>query len=170
MTNSGKVRIITIILAMVFITIIGYIYTTDERSISNISISSSEAKFNSPNRPIMSEIGNATLKAQLGRSSWHLLHTMSVKFPLTPTVVEQQSYMDFISLFAKLYPCGDCALHFQGVLRRNPPRVKSRDELVEWTCDVHNEVNLRLEKPIFNCTGIAQQYLCGCGDEPLSVT
>ena len=112
--------------------------------------------------PIMSKMGNATLKAELGRSSWKLLHTMSVKFPLKPSADEKEAYHDFLNLFSRLYPCGDCASHFQQVLLRFPPRLNSRQEIAEWTCEAHNVVNDRLGKPNYNCTGIEKKYLCGC--------
>lgn len=48
---------------------------------------------------------------------------MAGKFPIHPTLKDQQSLLDFITLFAQLYPCGECAAHFQLLLQRNPPKV-----------------------------------------------
>ena len=90
---------------------------------------------------------------------------MSVKYPLFPTTLEQQSFLDFTSLFSQLYPCGECAQHFQSVLSRHPPRVTSRSDVVQWTCEAHNIVNERLGKTIVDCKDIEQKYQCGCGDE-----
>lgn len=61
--------------------------------------------------PIMSKIGNETLKQELGRSSWRLLHVyfystnsrMMGKFPKKPTQEEKTALRDFIYLFARLY-------------------------------------------------------------------
>lgn len=58
-------------------------------------------------KPIMSKMTNDTIKAELGRSSWRLLHTIANKFPYEPTRDEKQALLDFIYLFARLYPCGD---------------------------------------------------------------
>ncbi|KAI9199443.1 ERV/ALR sulfhydryl oxidase domain-containing protein [Polychytrium aggregatum] len=115
--------------------------------------------------PIMSKMGNETLKAELGRSSWRLIHTMVGKFPVTPTDDEKESLLDFIYLFAKLYPCGDCARHFQKILRANPPDVSSRDAASQWACKVHNLVNKRLGKPQFDCSTVAEIWKCGCAEE-----
>lgn len=73
------------------------------------------ASFKVPSKAIMGKIANATQKylnhlsitnlvcayyrAELGRSTWHLLHVMSVKFPVVPTIAEKQAFLDFISLF-----------------------------------------------------------------------
>jgi FAD-linked sulfhydryl oxidase len=32
-------------------------------------------------------------------------------------------------------------------------------------CDVHNKVNKRLEKPIFDCAHLDATYDCGCGGD-----
>jgi hypothetical protein len=87
---------------------------------------------------------------------------MSVKFPKEPSISEQQTYLDFINNFSKLYPCGDCASHFQMLLRKHPPLVKSRDDVVGWTCMVHNIVNERLGKMQYDCSKVMENYSCGC--------
>lgn len=33
-------------------------------------------------------------------------------------------------------------------------------------CSLHNEVNKRLTKPIFDCANLDGEYDCGCGDTP----
>lgn len=53
---------------------------------------------------ISSKIGNETLKAELGRSAWRLLHTTMAKFPDKPTQDEQTALFSYIHLFARLYP------------------------------------------------------------------
>lgn len=35
-------------------------------------------------------------------------------------------------------------------------------------CFVHNEVNTRLLKPIFDCADLDATYDCGCGDDPVT--
>ena len=66
-----------------------------------------------------------SLRAELGRSSWRLLHTMAARFPEHPTAGERNAYDSFVSaratrqahthradldtqlwLFSRLYPCG----------------------------------------------------------------
>ncbi|KAI9292426.1 hypothetical protein K502DRAFT_332358 [Neoconidiobolus thromboides FSU 785] len=112
----------------------------------------------------MSELGNATIKAELGKSSWRLIHTMAARFPVTPTKDEQDALKTFIYLFSRLYPCGDCARHFQGVLATLPPKVDSRESASQWACEAHNIVNARLKKPSFNCSTVLDVWKCGCDD------
>ena len=51
-------------------------------------------------------------RAELGRATWRLLHTMVNKFPLDANEEEKEAITDFIYLLARLYPCGDwCVTH-----------------------------------------------------------
>ncbi len=87
------------------------------------------------------------------------------KFPDKPTEEDSSSLKSFIYLFARLYPCGDCARHFQELLTKFPPQVGSRSSAATWACHVHNEVNTRLEKELFDCSKIGDFYDCGCADD-----
>lgn len=115
--------------------------------------------------PFMPKMANATLKAQLGNSAWHLLHTVLARYPDTPTEQEKSTLKLFILLFGQVYPCGDCARHFQKLLKKYPPQVGSRQIAAGWGCHIHNKVNERLDKPEYDCTKILEDYDCGCGDD-----
>jgi len=108
---------------------------------------------------------NATLKAELGRAAWRVLHTTMAKFPDAPTAEDSLALKSYIHLFARLYPCGDCARHFQTVLKKYPPQVRTRSTAAAWACHVHNVVNMRLGKEIFDCSKIGDFYDCGCADD-----
>ncbi|KAL2261727.1 hypothetical protein VTK26DRAFT_3495 [Humicola hyalothermophila] len=114
---------------------------------------------------IAPKLENATAKAELGRASWKLLHTMMARFPEEPTAEDSLALKTYVQLFARLYPCGDCAAHFRKLLERYPPQTSSRNAAAGWACFVHNEVNKRLHKEQFDCSKIGDFYDCGCGDE-----
>ncbi|KAJ8126309.1 hypothetical protein O1611_g7329 [Lasiodiplodia mahajangana] len=114
---------------------------------------------------IAPKLENATAKAELGRASWKLFHTMMARFPEKPTEEDSLALKTYIKLFARLYPCGDCASHFQKLLKQFPPQIGSRNSAAGWACHVHNQVNKRLEKPMFDCNKIGDFYDCGCGDD-----
>jgi hypothetical protein len=90
---------------------------------------------------------------------------MMARFPEKPSADDSLALKTYIQLFARLYPCGDCARHFQQLLKKYPPQVGSRNSAAGWACFVHNEVNQRLNKPNFDCVKIGDFYDCGCGDE-----
>lgn len=110
------------------------------------------------------KLENSTLKAELGRSAWMLLHTMMAKFPDKPTPEDSEALTSYIYLFARLYPCGECARHFQQILKQYPPQVATRSTAAVWACHVHNQVNKRLKKELFECSKIGDFYDCGCAD------
>ncbi|KAK5693262.1 hypothetical protein LTR17_025157 [Elasticomyces elasticus] len=114
---------------------------------------------------IMPKLGNATAKAELGRASWKLFHTIMSRFPDKPSVDERTALQSYIHLFTRLYPCGECAEHFRVIVEKFPPQVSSRSAAAAWACHVHNEVNVSLEKEIFDCSNIGDFYDCGCADD-----
>ncbi|TFK50778.1 hypothetical protein OE88DRAFT_1659842 [Heliocybe sulcata] len=118
---------------------------------------------------IMSKLGNETAKAALGRATWKLLHTMTLRYPEDPTPDEKEALKSYFHLLSRLYPCGECAAEFQLLLKKYPPQASSRRAAASWLCHVHNQVNLRLNKPEFDCAHLDETYDCGCGDEPVSL-
>ncbi|KAI7847125.1 ERV/ALR sulfhydryl oxidase domain-containing protein [Circinella umbellata] len=107
-------------------------------------------------------MGNATQKAELGRSTWKLLHTMTAQYPEHPTTEERKALQQFFMLLSRLYPCGECAAHFQLLLNKYPPQTSSKIAASQWACAIHNKVNERLGKEIFDCSNIQEKYDCGC--------
>ncbi|KAH8827876.1 ERV/ALR sulfhydryl oxidase domain-containing protein [Flagelloscypha sp. PMI_526] len=119
---------------------------------------------------IMPKLGNATAKAALGRSTWKLLHTMTLRYPEHPTEDEREAFESYFHLLSRLYPCGECATEFQQLLKKYPVQTSSRRSAATWLCMLHNQVNDRLQKPEFDCAHLDDEYDCGCGDEPVSGT
>lgn len=46
-------------------------------------------------------------------------------------------------------------------LFRNPPRVSNRSELIKFMCDLHNEVNDRMGKSLFDCSKYEERWKTG---------
>ncbi|PWW75185.1 hypothetical protein C7212DRAFT_281924 [Tuber magnatum] len=114
---------------------------------------------------IMPHLGNETLKAELGRAGWKLFHTTLARFPESPSLDERTALAHYLALFARLYPCGECAGHFQKLLVQYPPQTSGRVAASQWGCFVHNLVNQRLGKEVFDCMTVGEAYKCGCAEE-----
>ncbi|KAK5123873.1 hypothetical protein LTR85_002069 [Meristemomyces frigidus] len=114
---------------------------------------------------IMPKLGNETIKAELGRASWKLFHTIMARYPDEPNADERTALQSYIHLFVRLYPCGECAEHFRAIVDKLPPQVSSRSAAAVWACHVHNEVNKSLGKAIFDCADIGDFYDCGCAED-----
>lgn len=96
--------------------------------------------------------------AILGRASWTLLHTLTVNYPDHPTDEDKADILQFIRLFGKFYPCKFCSRNFARELETFPPRVDSRYDISMWLCELHNNVNVRLGKPVFDCSAVFDQW------------
>ncbi|WFD34478.1 hypothetical protein MCUN1_001319 [Malassezia cuniculi] len=108
------------------------------------------------------KMSNDTARQELGRATWKFLHTLTLRFPEKPTEQQSKDFKEFFRLFSLLYPCGDCAAHFQQLLKEMPPQAASRKNAASWLCGAHNKVNARLGKPEFDCNLLDSAYDCGC--------
>lgn len=103
-------------------------------------------------------------RQELGLHGWSLLHAMAAYFPADPTSSQLTHAQSFLFYFAELFPCRVCGRHFQMMLSDSPPEFKTRDEFVLYVCDLHNQVNVRLDKSQFECSLPALNARWGGGD------
>ncbi|KAF9883988.1 hypothetical protein FE257_002429 [Aspergillus nanangensis] len=167
---SGRRILISIPIAifLIFILFIGPNSQSAVRAPSHLTNPASSALIKddlTKGAVVMPRLGNETAKAELGRATWKYFHTLLARYPEEPTEEQQETLRSFIYLFARLYPCGECAEHFQQHLKKYPPQVSSRNIAAGWGCFLHNEVNAMLEKPEFDCNKIGDFYDCGCADD-----
>ncbi len=46
-------------------------------------------------------------------------------------------------------------------MRAHPVQANSRQALALWMCQMHNDVNRRLDKPQFDCARVDERWLSG---------
>ena len=56
-----------------------------------------------------------------------------------------------------------CREHFKQMIELNPIRAFTREELVMYMCDIHNIVNKRLNKTIYDCSKAFDIWGGDCG-------
>lgn len=118
-------------------------------------------------------------KDELGNKSWAVLHTMAAKYPEKPTSIQQCDMKTFFNIFSKFYPCEHCAedfmkelvhtlinipqfiIKFVRRLKIDPPKVESQEALSQWLCRMHNKVNVKVGKEIFDCKKINERWRDG---------
>lgn len=132
-------------------------------SSSSSSQTSSASTTTSPEEPPSDCPVDVTV---LGRSTWTLLHTLAANYPERATSTHQFQAQQFIRSFAQLYPCWVCATDFQAWMATpgNEVRTGGQDELGDWMCRAHNEVNRKLGKEEFDCRRWKERWKDGWKD------
>ena len=125
-------------------------------STSKVDNGSSPTSLSSPlgSSPPSSSLSSSSCpprSAELGRSSWTLLHSMAAWYPDEPTGQQRQRMANFMEALGDFYPCPWCADDFRTELHKSPPKVETRTDLCLWLCEQHNRVNSKLGKPLFDC-------------------
>lgn len=103
-------------------------------------------------------------RRELGRASWAYLHTLAAYYPDKPTKAQQDDMRQYITAYARWYPCGYCADRTSDEMVRKPPRVESQQAFSYWMCEIHNEVNDRMGKEIFDCDKVTTRWKTGPAD------
>ncbi|GJJ11434.1 hypothetical protein Clacol_005667 [Clathrus columnatus] len=98
---------------------------------------------------------------QLGRATWSFLHTTAAYYPERADPTQARHMYSLLSALPTLYPCSHCASHLGECMKRNPPDVSGRAALSRWLCERHNEVNVRLGKPSFDCNKTDERWKDG---------
>ncbi|CAH1398398.1 unnamed protein product [Nezara viridula] len=101
---------------------------------------------------------------QLGIATWSLLHSMAAYFPENPTEIEREEIACMFHIIAKYYPCNICAKDFQEDIKAMPPETESGEKLSQWLCKLHNKVNKKLGKPMFDCSRVIERWKDGWKD------
>ncbi|XP_010213564.1 PREDICTED: FAD-linked sulfhydryl oxidase ALR-like [Tinamus guttatus] len=99
---------------------------------------------------------------ELGRKTWAFLHTMAAYYPEQPSLSQQQDMAQFFNLLSKFYPCATCAANLRSNLSTKKPDTSSRQNLCQWLCELHNQVNKMLGKHPFKCSQVDERWRDGC--------
>lgn len=89
-----------------------------------------------------------------GPLGWMTLHSVALSYSEVPTDSEKLLMSKWLDLFRDTITCVHCREHFTNMLAKyrnfNPTFLNSRQSLVIATFRMHNTVNKRLTKPIYN--------------------
>jgi len=84
-----------------------------------------------------------------GPHCWFFIHSVTLGYPDNPTEVDKQNFKQFFESIGKVLPCNKCRNNYKQHLTKLPlddSTLSSRDKLVRWLIDVHNEVNIATQK------------------------
>lgn len=79
---------------------------------------------------------------------WRVFHSAAYHYPVAPDEKDRSGAIDFYTGFGQMLPCAMCKAHYAQLLERMPVRdaVGSRPDLLMWTINFHNEVNVKTGK------------------------
>lgn len=90
---------------------------------------------------------------------WTVLHCLSLRIKDEFFEKERKTIIEFISEICDNLPCPSCASHATFTLRRmNFTKIRTKDELINVLFNLHNEVNRRLKKTIFEKSSLEETY------------
>jgi hypothetical protein len=81
-----------------------------------------------------------------GKEGWHFIHMVALNYPFNPTEEVKNNYSEFFHSLQHVLPCEFCSISWAEKIKENPPNLKSRKELFDWTVDMHNLVNVSNKK------------------------
>jgi hypothetical protein len=87
------------------------------------------------------------------------MHSISFQYPETPTEEDKNNYRVFFESLKNTIPCPKCREHYSENLKQKPIQLNSRDELIQWVIDIHNEVNEKNSKKIYSRQEVEKLYL-----------
>jgi hypothetical protein len=91
---------------------------------------------------------------------WCTLHIISLGYPNDPTFAEKRAAKEHFNSLMYLLPCPMCRSHFREILQVSPidSWLDNRNSLVEWVWYLHNQVNIRLNKPTITQAEFFMRY------------
>jgi hypothetical protein len=96
-----------------------------------------------------------------GKEGWKFLHFVSLGYPDYPTEIQKEQYKNFFYSIKYVLPCRKCSLHYTENLDKHPLTdniLSSKDKMINWVIDMHNEVNIMNNKPVVSYEDARQMH------------
>ena len=95
-----------------------------------------------------------------GPSAWTFLHTITYNYPENPTDEDKRNYLNFFDSLKHVLPCNKCKGHYKENLKKYDLNnsLNSRQDLVKWLIDLHNDVNRDNGKSVWSYSDVYNKY------------
>lgn len=92
-----------------------------------------------------------------GPSLWELIHTTALNYK--PEY--KNKYILFFHSLSPLIPCQKCRYHYNRYYLKNPIKkyLSSKDKLLTWVNNLHNEINRRNKKKMFTLAESKEKFI-----------
>ena len=95
-----------------------------------------------------------------GPGAWTFLHTITLNYQNNPDIDVIDYHKNFFVLLKNIIPCEKCRLHYSQYLIDNPidDVLNNKQDFVIWLNKLHNEINVRNNKPEMNIKNMIKLY------------
>ena len=95
-----------------------------------------------------------------GPPAWTFLHTVTYNYPENPTEDDKRNYHNFFMNLQHILPCEKCKEHYKQNIQKYDLNnsLGSRQELVKWLIDLHNDVNKDNGKSVWSYSDVFNKY------------
>ena len=95
-----------------------------------------------------------------GPSAWTFLHTITFNYPEDPLEDDKRKYYNFFMNLKDVLPCKKCQAHYKENIQKYDlsDSLDSRQDLVQWLIDIHNEVNKDTGKKSWSYEEVYNKY------------
>jgi len=95
-----------------------------------------------------------------GPHAWIFLHSITMNYPTNPNDNDKQRYHKFFTDLQYILPCEKCAYNYSRHIKDFPidQALKSRETMIQWLINIHNEVNKELNKPLYTYDQVIDEY------------
>jgi len=93
-----------------------------------------------------------------GPNAWLFLHTITFNYPEYPSEQDKVNFFTFFDSLKYVLPCDKCKKHYRENSKDLKDNLNSKDDLVKWLIDIHNDVNIKNNKPIWSYSDVYNKY------------
>ena len=97
-----------------------------------------------------------------GPHLWFYLHNCSANYPMNPDQETKEAMISYLLSLGYTIPCKECSIHYKRMIDsykyKLPEICSSRERLFNFIVDLHNQVNVRTNKPIMNIENARKMY------------
>lgn len=93
--------------------------------------------------------GDGFLTTVWGPAQWHMLHTISFNYPVSPTEAQKRQYRNYVLTLQNVLPCKYCRINLKKNLKALPltmAHMKNRETFSRYIYELHEVVNKMLGK------------------------
>lgn len=95
-----------------------------------------------------------------GPHAWIFLHSITLGYPEYPTDRDKQNFKNFFENLGYILPCDKCRFNYVEHMKKYnlDNALGSRDELIKWLVNIHNEVNNLNNKSSMSYENMIKNY------------